>query len=68
MDDGLRALLSGLIAFVVATATVLLVGRDSLQATTIGGLTGGGVALGVWLSATGKASRDEATDSRTHDR
>lgn len=53
MDSGLKAFLSGFIAFVVATTTVITFDdeRDSINAMTIGGLTGGAVALSVWLSA-----------------
>lgn len=54
MNPGAKALLSGFVAFVVATATTLLVRGErtpSIQTLTIGGLTGGAVALSVWLSA-----------------
>ena len=52
MDSGARALVSGFIAFVVATAAVIVLDgeRDGIDAVTVGGLTGGAVALGVWLS------------------
>lgn len=64
MDTGARALLSGCIAFLVATSAVrLLVGdRTRIDAMTIGGLTGGAVALSVWIDARRDAQRSEATD------
>ncbi len=52
MDDGLNAILSGFLAFVVATIAVTLcdTGRSRIDVLTIGGVTGGAVALAVWLA------------------
>ena len=52
MADGLNAILSGFLAFVVATTAVTLcdTGRSRIDVLTIGGLTGGVVSLGVWLA------------------
>lgn len=54
MGSGRTALVSGCIAFIVATTVVRLLApdRDGPSAMTIGGLTGGAVALSVWLKAT----------------
>jgi len=64
MNGAFKALLSGFVAFLVATTTVVLVRgeRDgAIDAVTIGGLTGGAVALSVWLSEqpTGRKQRPE---------
>lgn len=61
MGPGSRAFTSGCLAFLVATATVVAVGGgqdDPVDALTIGGLTGGAVALSVWLTG-----RREGTDA-----
>lgn len=53
MGSGSKAVVSGCLAFIVATATVVAIsgGRDdSGSAVTIGGMTGGAVALAVWLT------------------
>ena len=65
MDRGARALVSGFIAFVVATATVIVLNdeRDGIDAMTIGGLTGGAVALSVWLSTSHKTEQDDSADT-----
>ena len=65
MDSGARALVSGFIAFVVTAAAVTLLDgeRDGLNVMTIGGLTGGAVALGVWLSTSHKSEHDDSTDT-----
>ena len=51
MDDDLNAILGGFLAFVVVTIAVTLcdTGRSRIDVLTISGLTGGAVALGVWL-------------------
>lgn len=53
MDAGVRALLSGTVAFVVATAAALVADpdRDLLAASTLGGTVGGSVALTTFLVA-----------------
>lgn len=55
MGAGSRALASGFVAFVVATAvTAVATGGDRasrLDAVTVGGLTGGAVALVVWVAS-----------------
>lgn len=61
MSSGLRALVSGCIAFIVATTTILLFNRNHIDAMTIGGLTGGAVALSVWITVW----RDDAESDTT---
>ena len=63
MDSGARALVSGFIAFVVATGAVILLDdeRDGIGAMTIGGLTGGAVALSGWLSTRRKTGLNDST-------
>lgn len=52
MDSGVRALGSGCIAFIVATIAILLFNsdRNCIDVLTIGDLTGGIVALNVWIT------------------
>ena len=66
MNGGFKALLSGLIACIVATTTVVLVRgqRDSaVDAVTIGGLTGGAVAVSVWLSENRRQSGNNVLET-----
>lgn len=62
MATGSMSLLSGFVAFLVTTTTVLVFAtdRDFVDAMTVGGLTGGAVALGVWCIERGGrlAARD----------
>lgn len=53
MDSGVKALLSGCAAFIVVTSGSLLLDADRsrIDALTFGGLTGGAVALSVWIIA-----------------
>lgn len=63
------ALLSGFVAFVVATATVVLVLGEqdcAMDAMTIGGLIGGAVALSVWLSADHRRPGGDAPEAEDH--
>ena len=66
MDRGARSLVSGFITFVVVTAAVILFDdeRDGIDAMTIGGLTGGAVALNVWISTNHRTVQNNSTDSR----
>ena len=62
MDPGFRALLSGFVAFVVATAATIATDpdHDLGPATRIGGLIGGSVALATYVVASrlpGEAER-----------
>lgn len=53
MDAGARAVSSGCLAFIAAALAVYLINRDGyrLDVMTIGGLTGGAVALSAWMFA-----------------
>lgn len=65
MEIGSKAFTSGCLAFVVATVTVVALGDggdDTVDAVTIGGMTGGAVALSVWLSE--RRSRAGLSESR----
>lgn len=55
MDRGVKALVSGCLAFiVVTTVSQLLDGEgDRIDALAIGGVTGGAVALGIWITRNG---------------
>lgn len=64
MNKGIRALLSGFLAFIVATGAVRLFDSDrtNTDAMTIGGLTGGAVALSVWITTDQSPRQSESTD------
>lgn len=56
-----KSLLSGLVAFVVASAAARTVGGKRLG-TRIGLLTGGSVAVSTWLSGRKRGSKIEFED------
>lgn len=63
MEHGMKALLSGFLAFVVATIAFGLFDRDGnrIDAMTIGGLTGGAVAFSVWITTRWNAAERDGT-------
>lgn len=63
MNSGVKALVTGCVAFIVVTSVSLLLDgdRSRLGALTIGGLTGGAVALGMRVAAWRNATQSDAT-------
>ncbi|MCO8252829.1 hypothetical protein NKF26_03300 [Haladaptatus sp. AB618] len=59
-----KSLLSGLIAFIVATVAARLVGGKELE-TRIGLLTGVSVALSTWVSSRQSGKETELADEAT---
>ncbi len=63
MDSGVKALVTGCVAFIVVTSVAFLLNEDRsrIDALTIGGLTGGAIALSVWIAAWRNATQSDAT-------
>ncbi|GKZ13063.1 hypothetical protein [Haladaptatus sp. T7] len=59
-----KSLLSGFVAFIVATAAARVVGEKELG-TRIGILTGVSVALSTWVSSRRSAAETELEDETT---